>query len=340
MISQCSVDTWKLTQEDDVSGVSGGRGDMQVLIVVVCYKMSFGASETISTLSRAFKAFPHLLDSISVLVWDNSPSSGYDSSPSFPFEYKHSSENVGVSGAYNSASKIAEASGCPWLLLLDQDTTLSGNFLSRMLEYSRELESNPGVAAVAPFLMDGNKPISPGVIPFNHVKPLPMPLSGEYAKEAFASNSGTLMRVASLKEIGGYNEDFWLDYSDIVAFHLLYRHGKRLFIAGDLQLQHKLTSNDYDGSMSPERYQNGVLAEGAYWDIYRSSCENIGLTARLAARSLKQYCYYSSKAYSKITMKFLYFRLFTSRAARLQIWNQKCLSRRMSAISRATIVKG
>jgi hypothetical protein len=313
----------------------GGR-HMQVLIVVVCYKMSLRDSVTIAGLSQSFEHCPRLLDSISVLVWDNSPSKLNIPSLSFPFEYRPSTDNIGVSAAYNSAAEVAEATGCPWLLLLDQDTTLSGNFLSRMLEYSLELEGNLNVAAIAPFLMDGDRTISPGVVLFNRVKPLSLPFTGEYVKEAYAANSGTLMRVAALREIGGYNEDFWLDYSDIVVFYLLYRHNKRLFIAGDLQLQHKLASNDYESSMSPERYQNGVLAEGAFWDLYRSHRENFGLTARLAARSIKQYCCYSNKVFARITRRHLYFRLFTSRSVRLQLWNEKCRARRMSIVSRAT----
>jgi hypothetical protein len=312
---------------------------MQILIVVVCYKMSLCNSATIAGLSQAFESCPRLLDSIGVLVWDNSPSKPNNPSLSFPFEYRPSTENIGVSAAYNSATEVAEATGCPWLLLLDQDTTVSGDFLTRMLEYSWELEGNQHVAAIAPFLMEGDRTISPGVVLFNRVKPLSLPLTGEYVKEAYAANSGTLMRVASLKEIGGYNEDFWLDYSDIVAFHFLYRHNKCLFIAGDLKLQHKLASNDYENSMSPERYQNGILAEGAFWDLYRSRWENLGLTVRLVARSIKQYCCYSNKTFARITRRHLYLRLFTPRTVRLQLWNKKCLARRMSTVSRATLIK-
>jgi glycosyltransferase involved in cell wall biosynthesis len=312
---------------------------MQILAVVVRYKMSLSASETIAGLSRAFEVSPRLFESISVLVWDNSPSPLNNPSLPFPFEYRHSTENLGVSGAYNIAMEVAESNGCPWLLLLDQDTTLSGNFLSRMLEYSKEQEANAHVAAVAPFLMEGNRTISPAEVFFNHLRPLSIPLSGEYAKDAYAANSGTLMRVASLKEIGGYNDDFWLDYADVVAFHLLYRQNKCLFVAGDLQLQHKLASNDYEGSMSTERYQNGVLAEGAFWDLYRSRLENIGLTARLLARSLKQYYCYSNKAFSKITMKTLHVRLFTSRNTRLRLWNQHCIARRVAGASKVPVTK-
>jgi hypothetical protein len=31
------------------------------------------------------------------------------------------------------------------------------------------------------------------------------------------------MRIDALEQIGGFNEDFWLDFSDVVVFHLLHR---------------------------------------------------------------------------------------------------------------------
>lgn len=311
---------------------------MQILIVVVRYKMSFSDSETLAGLSQAFKVHPRLLDSMRVLIVDNSPSRLNNPQLSFPFEYRHFGKNLGVSGAYNRAMEIAEANGCPWMLLLDQDTTLTDNFLPRMHEYSKELEENTNIAAVAPFLRDGKRTISPGAFHFNRVELLSPPLSGEYVKKAYAANSGTLMRVASLREIGGFDEDFWLDLSDIVAFHFLYLRGKHLYIAGDLQLQHKVTLNDYDGSMSPERYRNFITAEGAYWDLYRSGWENTIQTARLLARSLKQYTRYKNKSFAKITWKYFCSRLLTSKTARLHQWKEQSLSRDIPAVSDGTVV--
>src|ERR1035438_2822606 len=168
---------------------------MQILIVVVLYKTSLGDSESIAGLSRSFEMLPQLLDSMSILIWDNSPSRLDNPELPFSFEYMYAGENLGISSAYNRAMLVAEASGCPWLMFLDQDTTLTDNFLLRMLEYSREQEENSRIAAVAPYLMVGSGPMSPGVIDINHTKPLPLGLSGEYTKGYYAANSGMLMRV-------------------------------------------------------------------------------------------------------------------------------------------------
>src|ERR1035441_5233600 len=116
---------------------------MQILIVVVCYKMAFNQSATLAGLCHTFENYPELLQTIGLLIWDNSPHPLGNPQLPVPFEYRHAGENLGVSGAYNRAMLVAEASGCPWLMFLDQDSTLTDNFLSRMLEYSREQERNP-----------------------------------------------------------------------------------------------------------------------------------------------------------------------------------------------------
>jgi GT2 family glycosyltransferase len=310
---------------------------MQILIVVVIYKTALKQSETLDGLCRAFDKYPELLQSIGLLIWDNSPVSVEDPAFPFPFEYRHTSDNLGVSGAYNRAMEFAESTGCPWLLLFDQDTTVPDTFLRRMLEYSREQERDTNIAAVAPFLLDGDQEISPVIPLFYRFKLMSRPFRGVYPDEVFVANSGTLMRVSSLREIGGYDERFWLDYSDIVAFHQLHRNGRRIYVAGDLELQHKIACVDYDGTMSAERYLNSIAAEGAYWDMYRTRLQSAMQTVRLLARTLRQYRHYKNKTFSKITWKYFCVRLFVSKTERLKRWKQQSLQRNIPAISKVIV---
>ena len=188
---------------------------MHILAVIVLYKRTLEESQTIRTLSSAFELRPDLADSISVLIWDNSPAPLAQRKLLFPFEYRHSSDNVGVSGAYNRALEIAKNLSCTWMLLLDQDTTIPDYYLSRLQAYARQLDSNSEIAAIAPFLLVGKRTVSPGIIRFYGITLMAPPFSGVYPKEVYAGNSGTLVRVAALKESGGYDENFWLDFSDI-----------------------------------------------------------------------------------------------------------------------------
>ncbi len=311
---------------------------MQILIVIVRYKAPLESSQTILSLSEALRTHPELEKKTGIFIWDNSPSPLLEPELPFASEYRHSGENLGVSGAYNRALEFAEAQSFEWMLLLDQDTTLPENFLPRMLEYTQTLQNDPQIAAIAPFLVDGTLPSSPAAVLCGRNKLIVPPFSGVYPGEVFAANSGTLMRVSALRDVGGYNEDFWLDLSDVVTFRRLHDRGKRTFIAGDLQVQHKITNNDYDGSMSPQRYLNFIAAEGAYWDLYRTSLPRTIYTARLLGRVVRQYRRHKNKVYSGITWRYFCQRLLTSKDARLQGWKQQSLSRNIPAISAGRVV--
>jgi GT2 family glycosyltransferase len=311
---------------------------MQILAVVVRYKTPLSGSDTIHGLANTFACHPELHEQVGVLVWDNSPMPEENPRLPFAFTYRHSAENLGVSGAYNRAMEHAETLGCPWMLLLDQDTTLETNFLSAMLEYSLDQGKNEDIAAIVPFLFDGERPISPIAMGYAGNKPISPPFFGPYSKAIFAANSGTLMRVASLRAIGGYNESFWLDLSDVVVFHRLWTSGRRTFVAGDLHVQHKVTNNDYDGSMSPQRYRNFISAEGAFWDLYRTTMKNMIQTTRLFARAIRQFRRFRNKNYSKITFTFALGRLFFSRERRLAQWKNGMAQRNIPLVSEGRIV--
>ncbi len=310
----------------------------RILAVVVRYKTPVEDSATMGSLAATFDDHPEILNQVAVLLWDNSPSPLEHARLPFAFDYQHSPENIGVSGAYNSALRIAEARGIPWLLLLDQDTSLPPDFLRVMLECSRSQEANPAVSAIVPFLFDGERPISPIAIGYAGHRPVQPPFTGIYPRNVFAANSGTLMRVSALRDVGGYDERFWLDLSDVVAFHRLWAAGYRTFIAGGLHVQHKVTNNDYDGSMSPQRYENFISAEGAYWDLYRTRTQNLIQTARLFARTLRQYRRYKNKVFSRITWRFFCERLLTRPSARLAHWRDISQHRNLPNISKGEVL--
>jgi GT2 family glycosyltransferase len=311
----------------------------QIVAVVVLYKRLPEQSQTIESLGKVFAGNPALLDSIRVVLFDNSPKALDRVNLSFPCNYHHAGRNVGTSGAYNYATEFAEAGACPWLLLLDQDTTVSAEFLPRMLEYSHLLQEQTEIGSVVPFIYSHGSLVSPRTLGrFNQISHIPPAFHGIYRQKAFAVNSATLMRVAALREIGGYSDDFWLDLSDVYVFQAMYRKGRYLYIAGDLTLQHSITSMDFDNDMAPERYRNFLAAESAYVDLYSSAPERAAHLIRLLARTLRQRRRHRNRAFSQMTFEYFCRRLLDSRAKRIQSWREQLLRRDIPVIEEGQVV--
>ena len=311
----------------------------QIVAVVVLYKRTPERSQTINSLATVFACNPGLLDSIRVILWDNSPKAIDRLNLSFPCDYSHAGRNVGTSGAYNYALEFAEAEGAPWLLLLDQDTTISPEFLPRILEYSHLLQGQTEIGTVVPFIYSHGSLVSPrGLGRFNRISRIPRTFSGVCRRKAFAVNSATLMRAAALREIGGYSDDFWLDLSDVYVFQAMYRKGRYLYIAGDLTLQHSITSMDFDKDMAPERYRNFLDAESAYVDLYSSAPERAVHLFRLLGRALRQRRRHRNGVYSRMTFEYFWRRLFDTRAKRIRSWREQLVRRDIPVIEDGQVV--
>jgi glycosyltransferase involved in cell wall biosynthesis len=309
---------------------------MQILAVIVRYKTPLDCSETFLGITKALQQDSELATAFRVFLWDNTPQ-GLEQ-PDLPagFEYGHSGENLGVSGAYNRALKVAERYGCPWMLLLDQDTSVTDEFLRRMLAYSKTLQPTPEVGSIVPFVRSHGKLVSPRrLLSFNRVPPqIDRSISGLYRGSGYGVNSGSLLRVSCLREAGGFSEEFWLDLSDVYIFQRLYERKRYMYIAGDVELQHVIAGMNFEQEMVPERYQTFLAAENAYMDMYHTRLENAVQTARLLLRTIRQFVQYRDKAYATITWRYFLSKLFVSRSCRLQHWREYLLkNRRIPSVS-------
>jgi Glycosyl transferase family 2 len=296
---------------------------MSVLAIIVLYKRSVDQAQTLVSLGVALGRHPELLPCLRVLLWDNSP---MPTAPTlaFPFDYVHSGKNVGTAGAFNRAMEFAETRSIPWLLLLDQDTTIPEDFLAKVVDYSYRFADSPEVAAVVPLLWCRGQLISPKRFrSLYRISPVPPACYGTYKEQLVVCDSATLMRTAALREAGGYDEKlFWLDFSDIYVFDNLRRNKRSIYIASDLQLQHSLSVMDYDRDMTPERYGNFLAAEGTFFFLRRSPLDNVALTIRLLARGTKQYLRYKNKTFAKMTWTAFCRTVLVSKAQRMKTWEK------------------
>jgi GT2 family glycosyltransferase len=295
---------------------------MKILAVVVRYQTPLSESIAFQGLCDAFSSHPEIARSYTVMIWDNSPEAIPNSGLSHEFVYSHSKVNLCVSGAYNGAMQYAVEHGYPWMLLLDQDTKITHAALVGMLSHCHDLLSREEIAAIAPTVCVGSRIISPV-----EIRPLsskgrnyPAGECGIASGEATAINSGCIIRVGSLRAIGGFSLGFWLDYSDIYVFHQFFLNGMKVWRAADVQLEHDLSIMDYDRLMTPWRCKNRSCAETAFTDLYNGSLENAILTLRLFARAIKQRLKYQNPEFSRIAWGQLKYRLRVPREERISRW--------------------
>ena len=314
-----------------------------ILAVIVRYQMALSESPTLQGLCKALSSQPGFARDYTVMIWDNSPEALENPQLSIPFLYQHSKVNLGVSGAYNGAMEYALEHGYPWMLLLDQDTKITNDFLFTMRRHSRALLPRQEIAAIAPTVRAGRIVISPTQRLFCLRGRPRKYLAGECgiaSGEAAPINSGCIIRVASLRDIGGFSTDFWLDYSDTYVFHQLFMHGMKVWRAADVEVEHTLSVIDYDRLMTPWRYRNLSYAETAFYDLYKGRIESAVQTLTLFARAIKLRLKYDNPDFSRITWEQLVYRLRVSQTARIARWHTECKKRAVRQPDRTGEMRG
>ncbi len=261
--------------------------------------------------------------------------------PHFRFlaTYRHSGHNLGTAGAYNQAMDFADTKDVLGYCCLIRTRPYQPNFCRACWITATQFENNPEIGTVVPFIHSHGTLVSPRRLgTFNRVKQIPSTFHGIFQQKAYGVNSATLMRVAALREIGGYSDDFWLDLSDVYAFRAMYEKGRRMFVAGDLQLQHSIAALDFDKEMTPQRYRNFLAAESAYVDLYSSPLERACHLLRLLARTIRQYQRYENKTFAKVCWEYFCRRLFYTKARRILDWRKQLAMRDIPIIENGRVI--
>jgi GT2 family glycosyltransferase len=293
-----------------------GRDALDVLAVIVLYKMRPNESAAYRTLMAARSALPREGD-VRVLLYDNSSEACDPGTLPAGVQYEAQRQNAGLAAAYNRALAVAEGERCTWLLTLDQDTTLPLNFLSQMRESALNFEFDDRVAAIVPRVTDAGRAVSPVIVKLFGEQYLSSTVTGISSGEIRALNSASLFRVSGLKKIGGYDPYFWLDFVDTSVFRKLYLQGKRIYVAGNIQVEHNL-SLFHRGDLAPERFRNILQAECAFCDLYDDRRRGLVLTARLLVRIWRQRRRGDDIAFRKMTWEMFKRRIFQPKSKRIR----------------------
>lgn len=292
---------------------------VSIFVVIVLYKMRPEQSVTYRMLLDAI-VWAKGCARVQVMLYDNTPGTILEPLPE-GVHYVASPMNAGLSTAYNRAAAWAASAGFDWLLTLDQDTLLPETVLEQFASIAVRQQRNPKVAAIVPQLFLEERALSPnyfkaGMFPRYFAKCY----QGLPEKAVYAFNSGSLVRISALQQIGGYSQLFWLDNSDTYIYRRFELAGLRVFVTGSIQLQHDFSMRDIKNKMSLKRYRDSLESGSTFWDIEMNWLQGIEQTTRLVRLYLSQVYRKRDPVIKQITKEVIWNRLTRSRKKRVQAW--------------------
>jgi GT2 family glycosyltransferase len=275
-----------------------------IQVVLVLYGCKPSESLALASLQRILERevdLPHLL---SLLIYDNSPCSSVnmDELPDWA-EYSHDSRNGGLAAAYNCALTRAVKNNCSWLMLLDQDTLLTAEYLHEAFAHIYEFIQPDEVVAIVPRLVERKSTHSPTVKKLIRDKAIPKDFAGISKERIFAFNSGAIIRVKALEQIGGFPKDFWLDALDHAVFHLLQQKGGRVAVMRS-RMEHSLSLKNLAESMSLQRYQNILAADALCTRRYFGTWDRLRRRLRLLYSAIKQLSRKKEWKFAPVSLRF------------------------------------
>jgi len=257
-----------------------------ILILIVTYN---GAKtiETVLTscLSDAF------LKETSLLVIDNgSVDATVDLVQSFTetnVSILALSENLGVATAYNLGIKEAQKRGLQWLFVLDQDSVCVTDCLSHLYQQAQQLQKQVSkLAGVFPCVRSEQFPDCihyPYQWTETHFVPAPESVSEEkvLVKVDSSLSSGSLYVVEALADIGGFREDYFIDFVEHECHLRLVQQGWHFYWDRQAVLYHNLGAHQ-------QMMAEGLWIEHAPFRYYYMSRNMLEGLTRLGGQSARQ----------------------------------------------------
>ena len=122
-------------------------------------------------------------------------------------------ENTGVAGAFNQAASMAISQGYEWMLLMDQDSVATVGLVQRLMRSADKWGGAHLPAVLCPLSIASD--------PSGHRSAVP---DADVVVDC-CMNAGSIVRLAAWEAVGGYDEDFFVDYVDFDFCFRCRQHG-------------------------------------------------------------------------------------------------------------------
>ena len=276
----------------------------RILAVIVLYRMTFDQSRGLRSLRKILSEDNALATTIELMVCDNTPFE-QPVPAGFTGHFYRDITNPGLAHWYNLALRIATEGGIPWIMLLDQDTEVTAEYIGEVISQAGAIEGNVGIVAMLPKLVQKGVVCSPLTPPtYRHPHPFDQSFTGVAPSRLHVFNSGSVLRVTALREAGGFPEEFPLDYLDHATFAALQIRGGRLFVLRST-LEHELSSSDVrrTDAAAVARHRSTLLAERKFYELNGSVRDRIYRRARLLRGAMGVLIRHGAVAWSFRMMK-------------------------------------
>jgi GT2 family glycosyltransferase len=260
-----------------------GRTDshemFDIYFVVVLYKCR--PEDSAACRSLLIKAMPDGMR-LRGLIYDNTPSiAAENKSLSDDIEYCSTGVNKGLPVAYNEGIRRALQCGARYIMLVDQDSTITAEFLEAAARAVRESPSDQ--VAWAPHIIARNRHISPYKFNVLGLPTFKYDLSSAPAAY-FAINSYSIISLGFLEEIGGFDEFYWLDGLDFWFYSRVARMGYKVGVIG-VNVTHHLSL--LEGGISALRLLNIARYESCFFWEYFPKWQAATGTLRVLVRGIR-----------------------------------------------------
>ncbi len=150
--------------------------------------------------------------------------------------------NLGVAAALNQGVQRARELGFEWVLTLDQDSRPAKDMVQKLWAVYQNQAESDRIAIVAPQVIDADldrrAPFLRRKWGFIYERVLCENVSLKDVTTVITS--GALMRISAFETIGGFREDFFIDYVDTEFCLRAQLHGYKIIAACQAKLEHRL----------------------------------------------------------------------------------------------------
>jgi len=145
--------------------------------------------------------------------------------------YVNNNGNKGIAQALNLGARLAIKNGANWLLTMDQDSRFIGDSVKKLIEVIENL-GNEAIGIVAPLHRVTNGQLQ---------------MQNSIVEELTVMTSGNLVNLPAYQKVGGFREDYFIDYVDHEYCLRLRKNGFKILVVTSSILEHNLgTIRVYD----------------------------------------------------------------------------------------------